>query len=129
MLIMHEVHTVRGRAEDEFEAAFRHGWMPVIGADADARLLWYANHAHGSGPAYTVVTMTAVRDGPAFERLALRVQKGRRKVEDRDWTPNIVLGLPVLIPETYVPELPVRLGLYFPLMRAWREWSPGEGVD
>jgi hypothetical protein len=76
VLIMHEVHTVRGRAEDEFEAAFRHGWMPVIGADADARLLWYANHAHGSGPAYTVVTMTAVRDGPAFERLALRVQKG-----------------------------------------------------
>ncbi len=42
----------------------------------------------------------------------LRVQKGRRKAEDRDWTPNIVLGLPVLIPDTYVPELPVRLGLY-----------------
>ena len=31
---------------------------------------------------------------------------------DRDWTPNISLGLPVLIPETYVAELPVRLGLY-----------------
>ncbi len=42
----------------------------------------------------------------------LRVEKGRRKAEDRDWTPNIVLGLPVLIPETYVPDLPVRLGLY-----------------
>jgi transcription-repair coupling factor (superfamily II helicase) len=32
--------------------------------------------------------------------------------EGRDWTPNISLGLPVLIPETYVPDLPVRLGLY-----------------
>ncbi len=42
----------------------------------------------------------------------LRREKGRRKAEDRDWTPNIVLGLPVLIPETYVPDLPVRLGLY-----------------
>ncbi len=42
----------------------------------------------------------------------LRREKGRRKSEDRDWTPNIVLGLPVLIPETYVPDLPVRLGLY-----------------
>ena len=42
----------------------------------------------------------------------LRAQSGRRKAEDRDWTPNIVLGLPVLIPDTYVPELPVRLGLY-----------------
>jgi transcription-repair coupling factor (superfamily II helicase) len=30
----------------------------------------------------------------------------------RDWTPNISLGLPVLIPEAYVTELPVRLGLY-----------------
>jgi transcription-repair coupling factor (superfamily II helicase) len=31
---------------------------------------------------------------------------------DRDWTPNISLGLPVLIPEDYVRDLPVRLGLY-----------------
>jgi transcription-repair coupling factor (superfamily II helicase) len=37
---------------------------------------------------------------------------GRRHAEDRDWTPAINLGLPVLIPETYVPDLPVRLGLY-----------------
>ncbi len=42
----------------------------------------------------------------------LRREKGKRKAEDRDWTPNIVLGLPVLIPETYVADLPVRLGLY-----------------
>ncbi len=42
----------------------------------------------------------------------LRVERGRRKHDDRDWTPNISLGLPVLIPETYVRDLPVRLGLY-----------------
>jgi hypothetical protein len=76
VLFMHEVHKVRGRAEDQFEAAFRDGWMHILGVGDDARLLWYTNHAHGSGPAYTVVTVTAVRDGPAFERLALRVQKG-----------------------------------------------------
>ena len=76
MLFVHEVHTVRGRAEDDFEAAFREGWMPTLGAGDEARLLWYANHAHGSGPAYTVVTVTAVRDGAAWERMALRVQKG-----------------------------------------------------
>ena len=76
MLFMHEVHKVRGRAEDEFEAAFREGWMPALGAGDEARLLWYTNHAHGSGPGYTVVTVTAVRDGAAWERLALRVQKG-----------------------------------------------------
>jgi transcription-repair coupling factor (superfamily II helicase) len=42
----------------------------------------------------------------------LRTAKGRRRTESRDWTPNINLGLPVLIPETYVRDLPVRLGLY-----------------
>jgi hypothetical protein len=51
MLFMHEVHTVRGWAEDEFEAASRDGWMPMLGAGDDAWLLWYTNHAHGSGPA------------------------------------------------------------------------------
>lgn len=73
---MHEVHKVRGRFEDDFEAAFRHGWMPVLAAGDDARLLWYADHAQGSGPSYTVVTVTAVKDGAAWERLALRVQRG-----------------------------------------------------
>ncbi len=42
----------------------------------------------------------------------MRAEKGSRRHEDRDWTPNIALGLPVLIPETYVRDLPVRLGLY-----------------
>jgi transcription-repair coupling factor (superfamily II helicase) len=38
--------------------------------------------------------------------------EGRRSGQERDWTPNISLGLPVLIPEDYVRDLPVRLGLY-----------------
>jgi transcription-repair coupling factor (superfamily II helicase) len=42
----------------------------------------------------------------------MRAEKGRRRHDDRDWTPNIGLGLPVLIPDTYVRDLPVRLGLY-----------------
>ena len=42
----------------------------------------------------------------------MKAERGRRRAEDRDWTPNIGLGLPVLIPETYVRDLPVRLGLY-----------------
>ena len=84
MLFMHEVHKVRGRAEDDFEAAFRDGWMPMLGTDGDARLLWYANHAHGSGPAYTVITVTAVRDGAAWERLALHIQKGDLRTWMRD---------------------------------------------
>ena len=85
MLFMHELHKVRGRAEDDFEAAFRDGWMRMLAAGDDARLLWYANQAHGSGPAYTVVTLTAVRDGAAWERLTLRVQKG----DLQEWMRNL----------------------------------------
>ena len=42
----------------------------------------------------------------------IRAGEGRRSGQERDWTPNISLGLPVLIPEDYVRDLPVRLGLY-----------------
>ncbi|MBF6309126.1 transcription-repair coupling factor, partial [Nocardia farcinica] len=31
---------------------------------------------------------------------------------DEQWAPQINLGVPVLIPEDYVPDLDVRLGLY-----------------
>ena len=104
MLFMHEVHTVRGRAEDEFEAAFRDDWMPMLGNGDDARLLWYANHAHGSGPAYTVVTITAVRDGTSWERLALRIQKGdlRRWMRDLDELRHDVEAK-LLVPLTWSP--------------------------
>ena len=40
------------------------------------------------------------------------LKTGRRRDVEADWIPNISLGLPVLIPEKYVAELPVRLGLY-----------------
>ena len=42
----------------------------------------------------------------------IKAGAGKRRGTDREWTPNIQLGLPVLIPEAYVRELPVRLGLY-----------------
>jgi transcription-repair coupling factor (superfamily II helicase) len=37
---------------------------------------------------------------------------GKDGFDDRDWTPQINLGLPVMLPEAYVRDLPVRLGLY-----------------
>ena len=52
MLFLHEVHTVAGRYEDEFEAAFRDGWMPTLAHDDDARLLYFLSLAHGTGRAY-----------------------------------------------------------------------------
>lgn len=37
---------------------------------------------------------------------------GGAEFEDTDWTPTINMGLPVMIPEDYVTDLPVRLSLY-----------------
>jgi hypothetical protein len=76
VLFMHETHRVIGRHAAEFEALVRDGWMPSLAGDADARLLWYFNHAMGSGPAYEVVTVTALRDGAAWERLGRRMADG-----------------------------------------------------
>jgi hypothetical protein len=85
MLLLHELHTVNGRHEDEFEAAFRSGWMPEVASDRDARLLYYLKLAHGTGRAYHVVTITALRDGAAYERLAQRVQRG----DLRTWAADV----------------------------------------
>ena len=62
MLFLHETHKVVGAREDDFEAAYRDGWMPTLAEGDDARLLWYTNHAHGSGLSYNVVTITGIAD-------------------------------------------------------------------
>ena len=79
MLFLHEVHRVQGAKEDEFEAAYRDYWMPTMAKSDYARLLWYTNHALGTGVSYNVVTITAVEDGRAWEDLIQRVQKGDLK--------------------------------------------------
>jgi len=76
MLLMHEVHRVRGSHADAFEEAYRDGWMPALAREEGARLLWYFNHAHGCGVSFNVVTVTAIGDWSDWERLALRVQQG-----------------------------------------------------
>lgn len=76
MLYVHEVHRVAGSSERDFESAFRDGWGPALARSDGARLLWYLHHAHGTGPAYTVVTVTAVRDARAWAELVDRVTTG-----------------------------------------------------
>lgn len=76
MLYLHEVHQVKGAVEEDFERAYRDELMPALADSSSARLLWYCRQAHGSGPAYQVVTVTGVSSGEAWERLARRVQQG-----------------------------------------------------
>jgi len=72
---LHEVHEIAGPHEDDFEALYRDAWLPGVAAAADARVLHYLKQAHGSGPSYRVVTVTAIADG-AFEALADAVDHG-----------------------------------------------------
>jgi hypothetical protein len=76
MLFLHETHRVVGACQDEFEAAYREGWMPTLAKGDSARLLWYTNHAHGTGVSYNVVTITGIADGSAWESLVDRTQSG-----------------------------------------------------
>ena len=79
MLFLHETHKVVGAREDEFEAAYREGWMPTLAEEDSARLLWYTNHAHGSGLSYNVVTITGIataRRGKAWPAAPRRAISG-----------------------------------------------------
>jgi hypothetical protein len=110
MLFLHEVHTLAGAREDEFEQHVREGWVTGLAHDSDARLVWYLKLAHGTGRAYQATTVTAIRDGAAYERLARRVHDGdlrswsaaadtmRREVAGKvllpvSWSPNADLDL------------------------------------
>jgi hypothetical protein len=75
-LFLHETHRVRGASEDAFEAHYRDRWMAALAEGDDARLCWYTHQAHGTGPAYRICTVTAVRDGAAYGRLLDRVASG-----------------------------------------------------
>jgi hypothetical protein len=76
MLFMHETHKVIGRHASAFEEMYRNEWMGALAQSGDARLVWYLNHAMGSGPAYQVVTITALSDAVAWEALAQRMLLG-----------------------------------------------------
>jgi hypothetical protein len=84
VLFVHEVHKVVGKAAAQFEDAYRNRWMPTLAEGSDARLVWYFDLAHGSGLAYRAVTVTAVRDAAAWNRLAERVKDGDLQAWGRD---------------------------------------------
>ena len=73
---MHETHSVAGRHADRFEDLWRRELMGALASGDDSRLLWYFDHAMGSGPAYQVVTVIGITDGGAWESLARRMVTG-----------------------------------------------------
>ena len=84
MLYLHETHRIHGAKADEFEAAWREQLDQIAKGD-DARLLWFFHHAHGTGPSYSAVTITALRDGASFERHLERLERG----DLHDWSRSL----------------------------------------
>src|SRR5207253_11369621 len=76
VIFLHEVHKVVGPKERDFEAAIRDELRAILGVDDRARLLWYLHQAHGTGPAYTVITITAFSDAAAWHDMAVRFHAG-----------------------------------------------------
>jgi hypothetical protein len=85
VLFLHETHRVAGARADEFDDAWRKGYIEALASTDDARLLWFLHHAHGTGPSYVAVTVTALTDGAAWEGLARRLGDGDLRV----WTHEI----------------------------------------
>jgi hypothetical protein len=76
MLLLHQVHHLIGRHADAFEASYRDGLVPALADTTNARLLWFLHQAHGTGPAYTMVTVTAVTSPSGLGALQDRVRRG-----------------------------------------------------
>lgn len=111
MLLLHEVHTVVGEREDEFEALVRDRYLPALAASDDARLGWFLRLAFGTGRAYQITTITLLADGNAYEQLARRVQGGdlRALAADLDRCRHEVRGK-LLLPVDWSPWQAVDLG-------------------
>ena len=76
MWVLHETHSIRGEAEDEFDAALRDAWIPRVAETPGARVAYVLRHTHGTGPSYRVVTLTALEGAGAYEALAESVARG-----------------------------------------------------
>ena len=76
MPFLHETHHVRPSEAAAFEAVFRREWLSRLADGGDARVLWYTEQALPGGPPNHVVTITAVRDGAAWERLVVAIHEG-----------------------------------------------------
>ncbi|HXP32589.1 MAG TPA: hypothetical protein VN820_01170 [Acidimicrobiales bacterium] len=111
MLLLHEVHHVAGAREERFEAAYRDELLPALATSDGCRLLWFLRVAHGSGPAYTVVTITGCRDATAWAELAERIRRG----DLAEWSAEVdairhACEAKILTPVSWSPVQEIDLG-------------------
>jgi hypothetical protein len=110
MIYVHEVHEVLGGKMDEFADAVRSTWRPLVEEGNGARLLWFWQLTHGTGPSYQAVSITAVRDWATWGEIVARAATDARF---RDWQRKVW---------TLRREVTAKVLLPAP-------WSPLRGVD
>jgi len=104
MIYVHEVHEVLGGKMDEFGDAIRTEWRPLVEADGHARLLWYWELTHGTGPSYQAVSITAVRDWTTWGAFVARAgEPHRREWQKRIGTLRREVTSKILVPTPWSP--------------------------
>jgi hypothetical protein len=101
MIYIHEVHEVLGGKMEEFSDAVRREWRPLIEDGNRARLLWFWQLTHGTGPSYQAVSITAVRDWATWGELA--GDSRLRAWQRRGWALRREVTAKVLLPVAWSP--------------------------
>src|SRR3954470_7087267 len=76
MFYVHEIHELDAAEAEHFETMIREEWVPVLAADPGTRLVWCVRSMPGTASYPELITMTAVEDGAALERLGGRYRNG-----------------------------------------------------
>jgi hypothetical protein len=79
----HEIHEVVGGKMADFHTAVREQWRPLAERDDEARLLWFWDHGHGTGPSYQAVSVTSVASWSAWGRVVERLTGADGQAWDR----------------------------------------------
>jgi hypothetical protein len=76
MFYVHEIHAVDAARAETFETTMREQWVPALAAESGMRVVWCVRSMPGTAAFPELITMTAVADGDALERLGARSRTG-----------------------------------------------------
>jgi hypothetical protein len=76
MFYVHEIHALDAARGEAFETMVHDHWVPALAAEPGMRLVWCVRSMPGTASYPELITMTAVEDGAALERLGGRSRSG-----------------------------------------------------
>jgi hypothetical protein len=76
MYFLHEIHSLDAGACADYEDRLRDEWGPALERESGARLVWCVRTLPGTVCGSEIITLTALVDGDALERLGERIRDG-----------------------------------------------------